>query len=109
MNDKEKVNQQLKEAYALNEKLERGEVGLLSPQLALANCKVWINTKAATTGSARTLRDVLLSLANQRSVNLSALRSLDPERRIWVASVVVGLSLLQDKELISAAGGLESD
>jgi ligand-binding sensor domain-containing protein len=109
MDEKDKATQQLKEAYALNEKLEKGEVSLLPPKLALANCKAWINERAATTGSARTLQGVLLSLANQRNVNLSALRALDPERRLWLASVVVGLSFLEDKELISTAGGLESD
>jgi hypothetical protein len=108
MDEKDKATQQLKEAYALNEKLEKGEVSLLPPKLALANCKAWINERAPTTGSARTLQGVLLSLANQRDVNLSALRSLDPERRLWVAGVVVGLSFLEDTDLMGAAGGLRS-
>jgi hypothetical protein len=49
----------------------------------------------------------LLSLANQSDVDLSSLRSLDPERRLWLASII-GLTFLHDTELISAAGGLEA-
>jgi hypothetical protein len=103
------ARQQFREALEFHGRLEKGEVDLLPPNVALAKCWEWINQKKATTGSARTLRDVLLSLANQQDVNLSALRSLDPERRIWLASVMVGLTFLHDTELMSAAAGLESD
>jgi hypothetical protein len=109
MTEKDLATQQLREAYALNEKLEKGEVGLLPPKLALARCKAWINERAATTGSARTLRSVLLSLADQGDAELSSLRGLDAERRIWVSSLIAGLTFLEDTELVDAAGGFEAE
>jgi hypothetical protein len=107
MDDKDNALQQFREALELNGRLEQGEAELLPPNVALAKCWEWINQKAATTGSAKTLRAALLSLANQSDVDLSSLRSLDPERRLWLASII-GLTFLHDTELISAAGGLEA-
>jgi hypothetical protein len=108
MDDNDNALQQFREALELNQQLEQGNAELLPPKVALAKCWEWINQKAATTGSAKTLREVLLSLANESDVDLSALRSLDPERRLWLASVIIGLTFLHDTELISAAGGLEA-
>jgi hypothetical protein len=108
MNDKDQALQQFRETLESNARLERGKAELLPPTLALAKCWEWIHGKGATTGSARTLQGVLLSLANEGSAELSALRALDGERRIWVASLIAGLTFLNDIELLSAAGGLES-
>lgn len=108
MDDKDKSLQQFREALELNGRLERGEAELLPPNVALVKCWEWITQKAATTGSAKTLWAVLLSLTNQSDVDLSSLRSLDPERRLWLASIIMGLTFLHDTELVSAAGGLEA-
>jgi hypothetical protein len=109
MSDEDNARQQFREALELNKQLEKGDADLLPPKIALAKCWEWINQKAATTGSAKTLRSFLLSLADQGTADLSYLRALDPERRLWLASIIVGLTFIQDTELLSAAGGLENE
>jgi hypothetical protein len=80
-----------KEALEQAQKQARGEVTLLPAYLALAKCWEWINVKAATTGSAGILQTILESLANEGKVNLSDIRALDGERRMWVASMMMAI------------------
>lgn len=105
MNDE--TRKAFKEALEQAEKQARGEVTLLPAYIALAKCWEWINVKAATTGSAKILQSILESLANEGKANLSDIRALDGERRIWVASMIMGISQLRDDDILSAAGSLE--
>jgi hypothetical protein len=109
MSGEDHARQQFGEALELNKQLEKGEADLLPQKVALAKCWEWINQKAATTGSAKTLRSGLRSISDQGSAELSYLRALDPERRLWLASITVGLTFIQDTELLSAVGGLEGE
>jgi hypothetical protein len=63
-----------------------------------------VSVKGATTHSVATLEAILVSLANEGEVNLSDIRELDGERRVWLASLIVGIHQLKDTEMSSAAG-----
>ena len=71
---------------------------------ALEHCREWILEKGATTRSAEVLEALLLSLADEGQVNLSDVRVLDTERRLWLISVLLHLEKINDSELRYAAG-----
>jgi hypothetical protein len=72
----------------------------LEPHTALALCKDWLHHEAHGTGSAGVVYDILLSLANYDDVDLSKLRLLDEERRHWLASIIAGLHVINDRDLV---------
>jgi hypothetical protein len=72
----------------------------LEPHTALALCKNWLHREGYGTPSAGVVYDMLLSLANYDDVDLSRLRLLDEERRHWFASIIAGLHVVGDKDLV---------
>lgn len=77
--------------------------------VALAKIHEWITVTGRETGSARTLRRLLLSMAGEGRVTLLGLHTLDSERRAWVAALVAGFHEITPEELKSAAGGVKSE
>lgn len=106
MNERDEALKAFRKALEEAEQHAQGKATLLPPLLALAKCWEWLNVKAATTHSAAALETILVSLANEGEANLSYIRGLDGERRVWVASLIIGIHQLRDTELLSAAGVL---
>jgi hypothetical protein len=73
---------------------------LLAPDEALTLCQQWIHVEGRGTEAATLLRDVLVSLADVGDINLSDLRQLADEQRLWVASLIHGLPFVRDAHLL---------
>ena len=71
---------------------------------ALEHCRAWILGKGATTRSAEVLESLLLSLANERQVDLADVRVLDAERRLWLVALLLHINQINDSEFLYAAG-----
>ena len=71
---------------------------------ALEHCRAWILEKGATTRSAGVLESLLLSLANEGRMDLSDVRVLDTERRLWLVSLLLHIDQINNSEFLYAAG-----
>ena len=76
---------------------------------ALEHYRAWITGKGATTRSARALTSLLLSLANEGDANLSEVRILDTDRRLWLVNILLHLPTISNNELRYAAGQAWAD
>jgi hypothetical protein len=103
MDDRERILKSFREALEREQQIAQGKATLLAPHIALAKCWHWIHNRGAT-GSAETLQAVLLNLASEGAKALPNIRALDGDRRIWVASLIIGINELSKDELLRAAG-----
>lgn len=99
----------LKAANEFFAKLERNRerIAAVTPMPyteALEHCRAWILGKGRATRSAEVLESLLLSLANEGQVDLSEVRALDTEQRLWLLTLLLHLDQINDSELRYAAG-----
>lgn len=72
----------------------------LEPHSALAHCRKWMYAEGRGSVAAGVIHDIFVSLATAEEVDLSRLRDLDDEQRFWLASILVGLPMIDDHELV---------
>jgi hypothetical protein len=72
----------------------------LAPHVALAHCHQWIDVEGRESVAAGIIHDILVSLATSDDVDLSRLRDLSDEQRFWLASILIGLPMIDDQALV---------
>lgn len=95
------------EEFFARRKEDRERVAAVTPlpyTEALEHCREWILGKGRATRSAEVLESLLLSLADGGQADLSEVRALDTERRLWLVTLLLYLDQINDSELRYAAG-----